>query len=57
MLEEKYDFYSPTNLKIHELDSSIKDHLIVMDSLDMFTKQHSENVANLVRKNMSKNAL
>ncbi len=48
MLEEKYDFYSPTNLKVHELDSAIKDHLIVMDKLDMFTKRHSENVANLV---------
>lgn len=47
MLEEKYDFYSPTNLKIHDLDSSLKDHLVVMDSLDMFTKKHSENVANL----------
>ncbi len=48
MIEEKYDFYSPTNLKIHDLNVSIKDHLIVMDSLDMFTKRHSENVANLV---------
>ena len=48
MLEEKYDFYSPSNLKIHELDTAIKDHLVVMDSLDMFTKKHSENVANLV---------
>ena len=48
MLEEKYDFYSPTNLKVHELDSTIKDHLIVMDKLDIFTKRHSENVANLV---------
>ena len=48
MLEEKYDFYSPSNLKIHELDTAIKDHLVVMDSLDMFTKKHSENVAKLV---------
>lgn len=48
MLEEKYDFYSPTNLKVHELDYALKDHLIVMDSMDMFTKRHSENVANLV---------
>lgn len=47
MLEEKYDFYSPTNLKIHDLDNSLKDHLVVMDSLDMFTKRHCENVANL----------
>lgn len=47
MLEEKYDFYSPTNLKIHDLDNSLNDHLVVMDSLDMFTKIHSENVANL----------
>ena len=48
MLEEKYDFYIPTNLKVHELDYALKDHLIVMDSMDMFTKRHSENVANLV---------
>lgn len=47
MLDEKYDFYSPTNLKIHDLDNSIKDHLVVMESLDIFTKRHSENVANL----------
>lgn len=47
MLEEKYDFYSPTNLKVHDLDLSLKDHLVVMDSLDIFTKKHSENVANL----------
>ena len=47
-LEEKYDFYSPSNLKVHELDTAIKDHLVVMDSLDFFTKRHSENVANLV---------
>ena len=48
MLEEKYDFYSPSNIKIHEVSSTIKDHLVVMESLDDFTKRHSENVANLV---------
>ncbi len=47
MIEEKYDFYGPTNLKVHDLDHSLKDHLIVMDSMDLFTKRHSENVANL----------
>lgn len=47
MIEEVYDFYGPTNLKVHDLDHSIKDHLIVMDSMDLFTKKHSENVANL----------
>ncbi len=47
MLEEKYNFYSPSNIKINDLDSSIKNSLRVMDNLDYFTKVHSENVANL----------
>lgn len=47
MLEEKYDFYSPSNLKLHDLDRSIKDHLAIMNKLDSFTLKHSENVANL----------
>ena len=47
MLEEKYDFYSPSNIKINDLDSSLKNSLGIMDNLDYFTKVHSENVANL----------
>ncbi len=47
MLEEKYDFYSPSNIKIHDLDNTIKDSLSVVERLDYFTKVHSENVSNL----------
>ena len=47
MLEEKYDFYSPSNIKINDLDATLKNSLRVMDNLDYFTKVHCENVANL----------
>ena len=47
MLEEKYDFYSPSNVKINDLDSTLKNSLSVMDNLDYFTKIHSQNVSNL----------
>lgn len=47
MLEEKYDFYSPANLKIHDLDPMIKKSLDIMDNLDYFTKIHCDNVGNL----------
>ena len=47
MLEEKYDFYSPSNIKLHDLDSDLKNSLLVMDNLDYFTKNHCSNVSNL----------
>ncbi len=47
MLEEKYDFYSPSNIKIHDLDVDLKNSLSVINNLDYFTKVHSENVSNL----------
>ena len=47
MLEEKYNFYSPSNIKINDLDANLKNSLRIMDNLDYFTKIHCENVANL----------
>ncbi len=47
MLDEKYDFYSPANIKIHDLDPILKHSLEVIDNLDYFTKVHSDNVSNL----------
>lgn len=48
MKNEKIDFYSSTNLKSYNLDSIMKYQLSMLDRLDVFTRRHSENVANLV---------
>ena len=48
MKNEKIDFYSSTNLKSYNLDSVMKYQLSMLDRLDIFTRRHSENVANLV---------
>lgn len=47
MKEFKIDFYNPTNLKSYNLDESARYQLAMLDSLDVFTRLHSENVANL----------
>lgn len=47
MRAEKFDFYSPINLKSYNLDKTIKYQLNVLGNLDFFTRRHSENVANL----------
>lgn len=47
MKEEKLDFYSKTNLKSYNLDDAMRYQLSMLDSLDAFTRTHSENVANL----------
>lgn len=47
MFEEKFDFYSPINLKSYNLDQFMRYQLDVLERLDPFTKRHSENVANL----------
>lgn len=47
MFEEKYDFYSPSNFNIHDLDQNMKDSLAVMGNLDYLTQVHSLNVSNL----------
>ena len=47
MKDEKFDFYSPTVLKSYNLERTMKYQLEVLGQLDMFTRRHSENVANL----------
>lgn len=47
MKKEKFDFYSKTSLKSYNLDESMRYQLSMLDSLDAFTRKHSENVANL----------
>lgn len=44
----KIDFYNSTNLKSYNLDDVMKYQLSMLDRLDIFTRRHSENVANLV---------
>lgn len=47
MKENGIDFYSKTTLKSYNLDETIRYQLSMLDSLDVFTRQHSENVANI----------
>lgn len=47
MKENGIDFYSKTTLKSYNLDDAIRYQLSMLDSLDVFTRQHSENVANI----------
>lgn len=47
MYTEKFDFYSPVNLKSYNLDQTMRYQLDVLGNLDFFTRRHSENVANL----------
>lgn len=46
-MKEELDFYSKTNLKSYNLNESMRYQLGMLDSLDAFTRVHSENVANL----------
>lgn len=47
MIKEKFDFYDKTVLKSYDLDSTARYQLKMLDSLDNFTKKHSEGVANI----------
>lgn len=47
MPNDKIDFYSSTNLKSYNLGDAMKYQLSMLDRMDMFTRRHSENVANL----------
>ena len=47
MFEEKYDFYSPSNVRLKDLDKELQSSLTVMNKLDDMTKQHCLNVSNL----------
>ena len=47
MFIEKYDFYSPVNMTINDLDGPLFENLQVMNKLDDITKRHCINVSNL----------
>ena len=46
-LTEIFDFYDQTYLKTYNLNQSIRYQLNLLDSLDLFTRKHSENVATI----------
>lgn len=48
MIKETYDFYSPFNFKLRNLNPKIQYQLDLLASHDLITRKHSENVANLV---------
>lgn len=48
MQKEIFDFYDRTSLKSYNLDKSMQYQLNILGSLDIFTRQHSENVASVV---------
>jgi hypothetical protein len=46
-MKEEFDFYSKTTLKSYNLDERIRYQLKMLDSLDAYTRRHSENVASI----------
>ena len=44
----EFDFYDKTNLKSYNLDKTMRYQLDMLDTLDVFTRKHCENVASLV---------
>lgn len=46
-MKEQFDFYNSTSIKSYNLDEKIRYQLKMLDSLDAFTRKHSENVANI----------
>lgn len=47
MEEKKFDFYDKTSLKSYNLDKSIRYQLNLLDTLDVYTRNHCENVASI----------
>lgn len=47
MEENNFDFYDMTSLKSYNLDKSIRYQLNLLDTLDVYTRKHSENVASI----------
>lgn len=47
MSYQEIDFYNKTNLNSYNLNESMRYQLNMLDNLDVFTRKHSENVANL----------
>ena len=46
-MKEQFDFYSKTSLKSYNLNETMRYQLAMLESLDPFTRVHSENVANI----------
>jgi HD-GYP domain-containing protein (c-di-GMP phosphodiesterase class II) len=46
-MREEFDFYSKTSLKSYNLNETMRYQLSLLDTLDAFTRKHSENVANI----------
>ena len=46
-MKEEFNFYSKTSLKSYNLNETMRYQLGMLDSLDAFTRTHSENVANI----------
>ena len=44
-MNEEFDFFSKTSLKSYNLEDKIRYQLSLLDSLDAYTRKHSENVA------------
>lgn len=47
VIKEVFDFYDQTYLKSYNLDKAIQYQLNLLDSLDLYTRKHSENVATI----------
>ena len=47
-IKQNFNFYDQSYLKTYNLDKSIQYQLNLLDSLDVFTRKHSENVATIV---------
>ena len=47
MKNEVFDFYDKTSLKSYNLNSSMRYQLNMLDSLDVYTRKHCENVASI----------
>ena len=47
MAQPEFDFYDKTSLKSYNLDKTMRYQLDMLDTLDIFTRKHSENVAAL----------
>lgn len=46
-MKYEFNFYDRTNLKSYNLDQSMRYQLNMLDRLDVYTRKHCENVANL----------
>ena len=47
MKQPEFDFYDKTNLKSYNLEKTMRYQLNMLDTLDVFTRKHCENVASL----------